>query len=71
MDLYDLSSESDGLRNGELMDYFDGDTALWIGNDFDGQMVFESNDLSDVSSNNDAPIIRVDNGVAIEVKSVR
>lgn len=69
--LYDLSSESDGLRNGELMDYFDGDTGLWIGNDFDGQMVFESNDLSDVSSNNDAPIIRVDNGVAIEVKSVR
>ena len=69
--LYDVSSESDGLKSGDMMDYYDGSCGLWIGNGFDGQMIFETSNGLDFGVMNDETIIRVEKGLAFEVKSVR
>ena len=69
--LYDVSSSSDELKNGDIMDYFDGSRGLWIGNGFDGQTIFESSNGYDFGIVNDETIIKIDNGVAFEIKSIR
>ena len=69
--LYDVSASSEGLKSGDMMDYFDGSTGLWIGNGFDGQTIFETSNAFDFGVNNDETVIRVENGVAFEVKSIR
>ena len=53
------------------MDYFDGSRGLWIGNGFDGQTIFESSNGYDFGIVNDETIIKIDNGVAFEIKSIR
>ncbi len=69
--LYDVSSDSDELQNGDLFDFFDGKNGLWIGNDFDGQMLFEADNSNEVNSSNDESIVHLDSGIAFTVKSIR
>ncbi len=69
--LYDVSSESEGLHDGELIDFFDGSRGLWIGSGFDGQMIFDVSNSSDINSLNDEFTIKVEARVGFEVKTIR
>ena len=57
--IYDLSSNSDDLKNGDLIDYFDGLSGIWIGNNFDGQMVFESKNGMDFGTIGDDVLVSI------------
>ncbi len=69
--LYDLPSNSDDLKNGDLIDYFDGLSGIWIGNNFDGQMVFESKNGMDFGTIGDDVLISIEDGYASDIKYVR
>ena len=69
--IYDLSSSSDDLKNGDLIDYFDGLSGIWIGNNFDGQMVFESKNGMDFGTIGDDVLISIEEGRASDIKYVR
>ena len=69
--IYDLSSNSDDLKNGDLIDYFDGLSGIWIGNNFDGQMVFESKNGMDFGTIGDDVLISIEDGHASDIKYVR
>lgn len=69
--IYDLSSNSDDLKNGDLIDYFDGLSGIWIGNNFDAQMLFESKNGMDFSTVGDDVLISIENGHASDIKYVR
>jgi len=69
--IYDLSSNSEDLKNGDLIDYFDGLSGIWVGNNFDGQVVFESRNGMDFGTIGDDTIISIENGRASDIKYVR
>ena len=69
--IYDLSSNSDDLKNGDLIDYFDGFSGIWIGNNFDSQMLFESKNGMDFSTIGDDALISIEDGYASVIKYVR
>ena len=69
--LYDLASNYDKIKSGEMIDYFDGTEGIWIGNNFDAQMMFDVNSSSDFGSISDEYIIRIIDGTTIEVKTIR
>ena len=69
--LYDLASNYDKIKSGEMIDYFDGTEGIWIGNNFDAQMMFDVNSSSYFGSISDEYIIRIIDGTTIEVKTIR
>ncbi len=69
--LYDVAAESDDLRNGEILDFFDGTKGLWLGNSFDGQMLFEVLNFGDIGSSNNDCFVRIEDDMGYEIKAVR
>ena len=69
--LYDVGESYDKLKNESIIDYFDGTEGIWIGNNFESQMMFEVDNASEFGSLSDEYLLRVQHGSAVQVKTVR
>ncbi|MBR2828376.1 MAG: hypothetical protein IKE70_04010, partial [Bacilli bacterium] len=71
--LYDLSETAEGLKNGEIVDYFDGTNGIWLGSGFDSQFVYDVNSSlsTPFTISNDEALIMVKDGIGYEIKSIR
>ena len=68
--LYDLANNSEALKTGDMIDFFDGNNGIWIGNNFDNQDMFNYNSNSEFGTMSDEFIVQIQNSSPSTIKSI-